>query len=516
MALFALLILSAIGLGMMYSANTETAVNSNYGGSMRAYYAALSGLEEARDRIRSNTTNGISPPASTPTSTGGTIYIVNPGSTGTPQPWLATDPFSDREYCHEFAAGQGGAATTDPGVGASCDNVPFGTNTWYGYYSGGASTYRGTTWGGNRSVPSASPNTSTANALDFRWARIQMKTNYATNPVCVNGSSINCSTTAQQGTAVCWNGTNEVLAPASGTDCNATASPTYPVYLITSLAISPNGSRRMVQSEVADNPPLVTNAALDTDDFVTVTGSSVTVIGYDNCTCACTNPPGGSGTPTCSNRATGGSCSGNTYAIYSSQDVTTSGSPSLIAGTSPAVAENQPFPYDVPALIAKYKNYSGVVNEATSGYNLSCTTPVAPAYPNCGTITNGQFGHAPNPFPPNDPTNPVGLVNQITYVPGTLDLQAKTNGGGVLIVDGDLTIHGGIDFYGLIIVRGVLTFSGSGSGQKTNIIGSIIAGNGSVADSLSGGINLQYDKCALLNTKTPQPLQVLSTRELPY
>ncbi|MGZ4821334.1 MAG: hypothetical protein ACXVZM_06985, partial [Terriglobales bacterium] len=55
LALFALLILSAIGLGMMYSANIETAVNRNYGGSMRAYYAALGGMEEVRDRIRSNT-----------------------------------------------------------------------------------------------------------------------------------------------------------------------------------------------------------------------------------------------------------------------------------------------------------------------------------------------------------------------------------------------------------------------------------------------------------------------------
>ena len=105
MALFALLILSAVGLGMMYSANTETAINSNYGGSMRAYYAALGGIEEMRDRIRSNTTNAITPPARTPISTGGTIYLVNPyvdgaGNTITPQPWLTTDSFADTESCH--------------------------------------------------------------------------------------------------------------------------------------------------------------------------------------------------------------------------------------------------------------------------------------------------------------------------------------------------------------------------------------------------------------------------------
>jgi hypothetical protein len=73
-----------------------------------------------------------------------------------------------------------------------------------------------------------------------------------------------------------------------------------------------------------------------------------------------------------------------------------------------------------------------------------------------------------------------------------------------------------LEFYGLIIVRGVLTFSGSGNGQDYNVIGGMVAGNGSVADSLSGGINVQFDRCALLNQQLQQPLQVVATRELPY
>jgi hypothetical protein len=131
-------------------------------------------------------------------------------------------------------------------------------------------------------------------------------------------------------------------------------------------------------------------------------------------------------------------------------------------------------------------------------------------------MNNGTLGTLPNPWPPADPTNPVGAVNQITYFPGSVDIQAHTSGAGVLIVNGDLTIHGGLEFYGLIIVRGVLTFSGSGNGQDYNVIGGMVAGNGSVADSLSGGINVQFDRCALLNQQLQQPLQVVTTRELPY
>ena len=51
MALFALLLLSGIGLCMVLASTTETRIDANYGGSLRAYYAAHSGLEEVRDRI---------------------------------------------------------------------------------------------------------------------------------------------------------------------------------------------------------------------------------------------------------------------------------------------------------------------------------------------------------------------------------------------------------------------------------------------------------------------------------
>ncbi|MGZ4817054.1 MAG: hypothetical protein ACXVZJ_00430 [Terriglobales bacterium] len=523
MALFALLILAAVGLGMMYSANTETAINSNYGGSMRAYYAALGGIEEARDRVRTNTTNGITPPARTPSSAGHTIYLVNPyvnsaGNTITPKPWLASDSFIDDEYCHEFPS-------TDPGLGTPCTVLPYDSSTntnWYGYYSGGSSTYTGTTWhsGGSSfsGVPSLSPNTSTANAVDFRWTRINMKMNYSTNPVCVNGSGITCSTTAQQATAVCWDGTRELLAVSAGTDCSTTPSTnnsaTMPVYLLTSLAVTPNGSRRMVQMEVANNPPLVTNAAVDANNDVTVSGSSVTVNGYDNCKCACTNPPGG-GAPTCTNRATGGPCTGNTYSIFASGNESESGHPATVAGTTPVVAENQSFPYDVPSLVNKYKKMQGMVDVTNSpSYSITCSA--GSPYANCGSVSGIAFGTEPNPWPPTNVQSPAGVAYQYTYIPGSIDLQAHSSGAGVLVVNGNLTIHGGFEYYGLIIVAGTLTLQGSGSGQDYNVIGSIVAGQGTVADSISGGITIQYDRCALLNTNTPQPLTVVTTRELAY
>jgi hypothetical protein len=365
-------------------------------------------------------------------------------------------------------------------------------------------------------VDSNSPFVGSDSNLAYRWVRVTLKANNtAGSPYYVSTSG------SSNSTRICWDGTQETPATAATCEASPVVSGTYlgssmqTVYVLTSLAVVPNSnSRRMVQMEVANDPPFVTNAALDTDDFVTVKGTSVTVNGYDNCQCSCTNPPGGSGDPVCTNRTTGTACSGNTYSIYSSQTVDTSGNPSLVAGTTPAVAENQDFPYNIDVMIAKYSSQTGAVSITGSPYNLTCSSGTP--YNNCGQLTTGSLGTPPTGFPSFDPTNPTGMVNQITYVPGSLDLKAHTDGAGVLIVNGDLTIDGGLNFYGLIIVKGVLTFSGSGSGQATNVIGSILAGNGSVADKLSGGVNVQFDKCALLNNQTPSPPSLLSAHELPY
>src|SRR5258708_20317181 len=53
-ALLALLLISAVGLGMVYMSSTETSVNSNYKDTQSAFFSMRGGLEEMRDRMRSN------------------------------------------------------------------------------------------------------------------------------------------------------------------------------------------------------------------------------------------------------------------------------------------------------------------------------------------------------------------------------------------------------------------------------------------------------------------------------
>src|SRR5262244_113040 len=77
-ALFTLVLLSVIGLGLMYSTNMESNINYNYRDKQSALYAANAGLQEARDRIQPATHN-ITAPTDVPSlSATNVIYIINP------------------------------------------------------------------------------------------------------------------------------------------------------------------------------------------------------------------------------------------------------------------------------------------------------------------------------------------------------------------------------------------------------------------------------------------------------
>src|SRR5438876_3060517 len=96
--LFATLLLTVIGLGMMYSTNMETSINHNYRESQVALYAALAGLQEGRQRVKYP--YEITPPAELPSTTAQNIvYIVSDYSTV--KPWLTSNAYFDTELCHE-------------------------------------------------------------------------------------------------------------------------------------------------------------------------------------------------------------------------------------------------------------------------------------------------------------------------------------------------------------------------------------------------------------------------------
>src|SRR4051812_36123625 len=133
-ALFALLLMSAIAAGMMFMSNTETKINFNYRDAQSSYFASEGGLEEARERLRNTgLASAVTPPLAMPdlANQTGVLYIVNPRSTETVAPWDSANPYFDDELCHENFSG---LALTNAGANTPCSAAPSGA-TWYTSYT---------------------------------------------------------------------------------------------------------------------------------------------------------------------------------------------------------------------------------------------------------------------------------------------------------------------------------------------------------------------------------------------
>src|SRR3989442_536262 len=113
-SIFVLLLISVVAIALVVSSGTETAIAGNYRSATGVYYAALSGLEEARGRLlRSNpdyvlkANANFLPPPGTPLAIGDVRYIFNPN----PNPALNENMgnmltlYPDNEYATEFGAG---------------------------------------------------------------------------------------------------------------------------------------------------------------------------------------------------------------------------------------------------------------------------------------------------------------------------------------------------------------------------------------------------------------------------
>ena len=202
-ALFALILVSAVGLALMFSMNGETSIDAGYRQSSLAYFAARSGLEEVRDRIRNNGgANGLQQllPTVPVGQANGVVYVIN-ANNEVVQPWsptlgTAANPYFDDELCHEvnFPAvivnSPGQPNVPCPRNAGSLPNVP----GWY-----------------VTPPPAAEPLPGNV-SLSYKWTRINMKLNETANPWCVLG--LNCNHLLPGGPRadqVCFNGKNEFV-----------------------------------------------------------------------------------------------------------------------------------------------------------------------------------------------------------------------------------------------------------------------------------------------------------------
>ncbi len=242
--LFTLLLLSVIALGMMFSTNMESAINSNYRDKQTALYAALAGLQEARDRIQPATANIVAPtglPAFVSSGSANVIYIV---ANSTVDPTDPSNTFFDTELCHEKVLGMTGT------TGVPCTSAP--------------SPPTGTSWYQplvDHSLSASAPWNLSA-PLDLKWIRINLKGNNMT-PAATNGNSATS-------TQVCWDGQNQVLLPGG---YSSTCAPNGSVATITPT--NPGNGYSSQPAVTISVPPAGGTQATATANLTTVSTGQV-------------------------------------------------------------------------------------------------------------------------------------------------------------------------------------------------------------------------------------------------
>jgi hypothetical protein len=97
-----------------------------------------------------------------------------------------------------------------------------------------------------------------------------------------------------------------------------------------------------------------------------------------------------------------------------------------------------------------------------------------------GDVDNSDWGTSSNP--------------RMFYMDGYPKLGGVT-GYGILMVTGDLEVHGGFDWTGLVIVLGTISFTGGGA-DKVNIVGGVMCGEMSAPSAdlsdFGGSMTLKY------------------------
>lgn len=515
--LFALMLLTAIGLGLMYMTTTETGIDSNFRGEQTAYYASKAGLEEARDRMRyapcpgcvgayqnnaqyditsNQFPNGWSLPTTAPAAgTGSVVYIVNSSGAADPvTPWTPNTAYFDDELCHENFAGLGLVATQ---ATVPCAQAAPAGNAWY------------------TAVNSFDPNTGTAAATPYKWVRITLKQDAL--PYCPDLTAGNCPAANRPVCSV--TNPNSQIPPYYETPlpngfAACEADNMRSVYVLTSLARLPDGSRKMTQYEVANLvvPPLPGSITFDGagPNFNPPNSNALTITGVDIHNPAQNPPADGCSSP----------YSAPTQPAVAAYDAN---STATIIGDIPSNRKgNYQGAGGTPSVVNSY-NALGVLNTVGGLQQL---------------VNNVQYA-ADQTYNTNNPTIPSLGTNGsplITVVNGDYTWSGSQSGAGILLVTGTLTMTGSPSYNGVVLIigNGSLVYKGSGSGTINgglfiaNICQNCSAnppkylpssgppGAPSLAWSGGGNLTLNYDSCWTNHMSDRAVLRVLASHEEVY
>jgi len=253
------------------------------------------------------------------------------------------------------------------------------------------------------------------------------------------------------------------------------------IYLITAYG-NADGAAKSVQLEVTRVPPITIKAALYSGTSSNIQGN-VAVDGNDSC--------GGTALP---GIATPQGKVSDTDPVDAPAGAVTGSEgvdPDVSYGVSPINTQS------IATSLKKSADFSYNVNSATQ---TASTTPG----PGDGWGTPDLAAVPPT-------CSSCNIVHYDTN--GTsLTLSGQVSGCGILLVEGDLDISGGFEWYGTVVVTGSFQFTG-GAGAK-NIMGAVLSGESTDGDFVGGNVDINYCSTATESQTNNHALTILSWKQV--
>ncbi len=461
-SIFILLLISVVAIALIVSSGTETALAGNYRSSTGVYYAALSGLEEARARLLSKnpdafkTTDSGSflPPPGTALNMGDTYYLINPVGGEAITPWDSSSTYPDKQFNAEFLA-SGFSAPTNPSPKAS------------------------SVWNRNPLLALGLPGPL------YKWVRINA----------VSERSLGLDV-APYDTMI-----DPTLIYYDGTNLNDTGSGSQ-VLEITSLAVLPNGSQKLLQYLVAPTPlNLNFNAALtlagNNVQFVVPNTTNFWVRGNDQYSAGSCNP--GPGVV-------------DAVGYTNNSDASQTNITSSIQ-TAPPVSKERRDNYTNGVAATPDVNYETLSPNLQTAAGLN--TLVQMITQTADVVVNGNATQSSMPSAMSS-TNPMTIV-----INGDLTFNGWHNTGyGLLLVTGTFTYDPDATWNGIVLVigQGKIYSHQGGTGQ---INGAVFLASTNPAvppffdfTSSSGSNGIYYSSCWIQASKPTMPYKILSFHEI--
>jgi hypothetical protein len=484
-SIFILLLISVVAIALIVASGTESSLAGNYRSATGVYYAALAGLEEGRGRLSPTNANSFANTAAanfslSPLPIGFVNYVLNPGPTENAANILTT--YQDNEYANEFGA------------------------------------------------PPAPANTSTTLSM---WDSNPLKTSLNLPGPLYKWVRINAASEVSMGIQVApYDGHSADPAKPifyDGTQLNVSNSG-YQVLEITSLAVLPNGSQKLLQYLIAPGPialpPFLATLTLSGSPGNGVTfhapasNSSYAVKGDDY---NCSNPP----TPTGGNphAAIGVLTDSNSDIVHVKNGIPTAYQPNYtgVNNPGPYVPDVENINSSFPASLQIPSNLDALAQSISQNADAVVITPTPSGTPPyLGTAT----GAALTPLGMSS-TNPLTVV-----VNGNLNISNwSSDGYGLLLVTGTLSYDPDTNWYGIILVIGQGVVNNSQNGQNKQINGAMLVAKtrdlnnqvlggsnlgGATVQFLDGmgGTGMRYNSCWIQKAQPKGKYRILSFHEI--